>query len=430
MNNKEIVSYCLEALKKSGAEKAQCSLIETAKHEFNIDAGAMSLFRTTFNTSITLTAFLENRKGSTLINKTDKEALDAAVAQAMDFTRSSNPDEANDIAEQQPPTTFDEGDKEPALDKMYERFQEFLTYTKEKYPLLKLDQVIFDFTKTIGVFANTNGVDLSFTDGIYSFGSMFTSKDGEKMSSFSGSGGSHRNLSIPLKDWSGTDQLIKESGEQTVTKQIGEKFTGDIIITPFAMDAFLSYLESGYLSDQSLITKNSPFMDKINTQVASPMLTLHSRPASGEIENGYYFTPDGYVAQNCTIIEKGMLKTYLLSLYGAKKTGLARAVNVGGAHVIDPGKETLSELIRSVKKGVLLGRFSGGRPNDNGDFSGVAKNSYYIENGEIKYPISETMIAGNVGGVFKDITAISSDRINFGSSILPWVKVAGITVSG
>jgi len=151
---------------------------------------------------------------------------------------------------------------------------------------------------------------------------------------------------------------------------------------------------------------------------------------SDEICNGYFVTPDGYAAQNSTIVQDGVLKSFLLSLYGSRKTGLDRAVNSGGAFVVDQGDTPFDEMVKSVKKGILLARFSGGSPSDNGDLSGVAKNSYLIEDGEIKYPISESMISGNVADMLMNVTAVSNERIDYGFSILPWVAVSGVTISG
>ena len=74
-------------------------------------------------------------------------------------------------------------------------------------------------------------------------------------------------------------------------------------------------------------------------------------------------------------------------------------------------------------------RFSGGYPSDNGDFSGVAKNSYYIEGGEIKFPIIETMVSGNISQMFMNIISISKESVDFGDSILPWVSFDGVTIS-
>jgi PmbA protein len=87
-------------------------------------------------------------------------------------------------------------------------------------------------------------------------------------------------------------------------------------------------------------------------------------------------------------------------------------------------------MVADVKKGILLGRFSGGSPSDNGDFSGVAKNSYLIENGKIARPVGETMIAGNLCSLFKDIRAVSREEINYGSGIMPWILSGNITISG
>jgi PmbA protein len=86
-------------------------------------------------------------------------------------------------------------------------------------------------------------------------------------------------------------------------------------------------------------------------------------------------------------------------------------------------------LISQVDEGVLINRFSGGRPSDRGDFSGVAKNSYYIKGGEIQFPIKETTVSGNMNDLLQSIQSISSERLNSGSSIYPWIRVSGVTAS-
>jgi PmbA protein len=158
-------------------------------------------------------------------------------------------------------------------------------------------------------------------------------------------------------------------------------------------------------------------------------LTFHSHPVSNEIADGYFVTSDGYIAENSTIVKNGILKTHLLGIYGANKLEKNRAVNDGGATIVEAGDNPHSDIIKNIEKGLLLARFSGGNPSSNGDISGVAKNSYYIENGEIKYPISETMISGNIQEMFNNIGEISSDRIDFGYCIFPWISFKGVTIS-
>ena len=101
MKSKEIVKYCIDSLLKAGAEKAQCQLTDSEKKELNIEVNKITLFRTTLNAKLTLTAILENKKGTTVINKTDKESINEAIKNVIEMAKSSEPDEANDIAEKQ-----------------------------------------------------------------------------------------------------------------------------------------------------------------------------------------------------------------------------------------------------------------------------------------------------------------------------------------
>ena len=112
-----------------------------------------------------------------------------------------------------------------------------------------------------------------------------------------------------------------------------------------------------------------------------------------------------------------------------KKTGLDKVPNSGGSLIIDTGDVPFEDMVQSVNEGILLSRFSGGSPSDNGDFSGVAKNSFYIKNGEVQYPISETMVSGNIIDMFQKVKHISRESVNFGDEIFPWIQLGGITVS-
>jgi PmbA protein len=184
-----------------------------------------------------------------------------------------------------------------------------------------------------------------------------------------------------------------------------------------------------FVTDIPLISGRSVYKDKLNESIADSRFTMHSKPRSDELQSNYFITGDGYESQNCTLIENGILKTFLLGIYGANKTGLSRSVNDGGAHIVDSGNVAFNDLVLSMKQGIILSRFSGGTPSDNGDFSGVAKNSYYVENGVVKFPISETMISGNICDMMNNIVDISKERIDYGDCIYPWVQFDGLIIS-
>ena len=313
---------------------------------------------------------------------------------------------------------------------MYARLEQFLKSAEAKYPNIMLENAYFDFTYSSSFVANTNGVDFTTNKGIYRFSSMFSGNDGENSSSFNYTGFAADNLDKELLDCGSLDTLLAQSSEQIVTKPLSGKFVGDVIITPDCLADFLSYLFGITIFDGALISGTSVYKDKLGEQVADPRLTIHSRPISPEIADGYFITGDGYQAENCTIIDQGILQTFLLSLYGANKTGLKRGPNSGGCYVIEPGDKPLEQIISQIDRGIMLARFSGGNPSQNGDFSGVAKNSYYIENGRIQYPVSETMISGNLIEMMHNIIDISQERVDYGSGIYPWIGFSGVTISG
>ncbi len=98
---------------------------------------------------------------------------------------------------------------------------------------------------------------------------------------------------------------------------------------------------------------------------------------------------------------------------------------------VNPGSDNLQDMIKSIKKGVIIHGISSGNPNKNKDFSGVIKNSYYVENGQIKYPINEAMITANIVEMFNNIVSISQERESvFGSCIVPWMKISGVNIAG
>ena len=385
----------LDALQKEGAEKASAQITKQIKSEMNIDSGKLSLYRTTENISFSLLSLIDGKKGVAAGNDTGESAIKETARQAAALSQSSEKDEANDISPQQPAAELAIGDEEPDNEKMYARLTEFLDYTKSAYPTLQLNQCILDFNRSDTVFANSNKVGFHKQAGVYSFQAMFFAKDEHGAGSFNYSGAAHLDLNMPLKNWGGLDELMRLSCGETRTQPLSGSFTGEIILSPAAASDFIDMLTGLFLSELPAL-----------------------------------FTADGFKAENTTLIEKGVVKDFTLGLYGAKKTGRARCVSGGGGLTVEKGAVPKDELIKKVKRGILLGRFSGGRPAVNGDFSGVAKNSYLIEDGRIVQPLSETMIAGNLVALFNELKAVSKDAVNYGYSESPWIYTSGVTISG
>ncbi len=426
MIDRAFAERSLEAVLRRGFQKARVRLVSTDQHELQAEFGRANLLRTTHNTELGLLGIVDDKQGSLMLNNVDDEALADAVEDLWAVASGSRADPANDIAQTQPKRVFRNGPEAPDLDLMYERVAEAIDHAKSKYPTLKMGNTAISFGSRHALFLNSNGVDFDTTRNAYHSSLMFTARDGTDVSSFNYTGVTLAALDKPLVSHATTDLLMKQTTEQVRTKKVPGKFTGDLIITPDCIGDFLSFL-IGNIGNQPLISGTSLYKHSLGQRVADAALTLRSQPRN--LVGGYFVTGDGYEVQNATVVEDGVLRSFLLDQYGSRKTGLTRAVTGGGAWVVDAGATPLAEMIRDVKAGILITRFSGGRPNDKGDFSGIAKNSYYIDNGAVAFPISETMVSGNLAALLTSIVSISSERADFGSGIFPWVRVSGIGIS-
>jgi PmbA protein len=429
MTNREIADKCIAEFKSAGMDKSKIMINDTEVRELYFNNGEISLLRTTFNTSVQLTAIKDNKKGATSTNKTDDESVAKAIKDTVSLAESSNPEPANDISEFQPAEEFCSGVMEADNDKMYFRLNEFLDHTKKAYPMTQLREGGVSYHKNTLILKNSNGVDYAYTGGYYQFMVMFSSKEGEKTSSFNYTYKLMKDLEEPFINVVNLKLLLEHSKDEINARAFDQKFAGDIIITPECMGSMIGPVLN-HLEDFAHIRNTSLFKGKLGQKVADEKLTIRSSPVSDEFAYKSFFSGDGYKNENVNIIEKGVLKTNLLSLFGSKKTGLERAKTDGSCLSIDGGSIKLDEMIKNTEKGILLSRFSGGHPNDNGDFSGIAKNSYYIENGEIKYPVKEIMVTGNLIKMINDIVEVSEEVTDFGYTKFPWMKVANITVSG
>jgi len=427
---KEIAAYTLEALKKAGADHAQCIISSGKVDEFNVDGGEFSLLRSLFNSSIAIKALKDGKKGVITANKLDKESIDNAVKQCIAAAESSVSDEAESIAPKIKNGDFVSGVLTPDKDKLFDRLQEYLSDLKKDYPKIILEQMISKYIHSESVFMNTNDVEYTYTYGNYDISTMFSAHEGEKSSSFNGYYAKFDSLDEKLMDIGMQRTLYAESEQQIDTKTVSGKFVGKVIITPACLIDMLLIALGNFVSDSTIIDGTSPWKSMLGKQVASEKLSIYTKPLDERVVCGERFTGEGFMSENMEIIKDGVLKSFMLSNYGSKKTGFPRALNSSHNLFVDPGTMSLNDLIKNVDRGIILNRFSGGQPSTNGDFSGVAKNSFLVENGEISYAISETMISGNLADMLKNIIGISSETVSDGITVLPYILFDGITISG
>lgn len=429
MNNREIAAYTLEKLTKLGADAASVSVSHRSTDELNVDGGEFSLMRTLFNTDIAVKVIKDGRKGITAINQTDKDSIDAACAAVIDAAEHSRPDEAERIAPFDGKEKFTQGILTPDIDALYDRIREFLRDTKQEFPKIMMEQFIAEYIHDTDLYMNTNGTEFEQDGGAYGFSSMFSAHEGEVAGSFNGAGATIADLNTPFIDLAAHRRLFRESSDSLYPTPVNGKFVGTVIATPLLMSDFMYTILANFCSDSVIIDRTSPWIEKLGKQVASAGFNLSSRPFDPAAVFGERFS-GGFKSADMDIIRDGVLQGFLLSDYASRKSGFERAKNSSMCLFVDPGTAAIADIIANTERGLIVNRFSGDQPGQNGDFSGVAKNSFLVENGKIVGAVAETMINGNFTEMLQNVRAISRETEADGRGVLPWVAFDGISVTG
>ena len=185
-------------------------------------------------------------------------------------------------------------------------------------------------------------------------------------------------------------------------------------------------------SGGALYRKSSFLLDSLGKQIFPKHINVSERPHLPRAMGSGMFDDDGVVTRDREVVENGVLNGYFLSTYSARKLGMQTTGNAGGSHnlILQSGTQSLDDLIRGIKRGLLVTELLGHGVNYvTGDYSRGAA-GYWIENGEIAYPVQEITIAGNLRDMFKGIQAVGSDALvrgskQSGSVLIDRMRIAG-----
>ena len=428
---REIADRLLAYLKEQGADAAQVEIAEEETKEFNVDSGEFTLMRTLFDRRVTLSVIRDSRYGTVTTNRFDEEGLMDLAQDALAAAESAEVDEARQFDDSSRTERHEEGTPECDTEKLFQRSKEFLDTIHENYKKLIVEQMITRHVNMKVLYRNSYGTTVETEGGNYGFYVGYAAHEGESSSHSYGSFAQMKDLSRPFIECALTRKELEDTEKQACPEPFQDKFTGTVVFTPDCLgDVVFGTILSEFVSDRPLIEGTSGFKDKLGQQVADSRITLSLAPGDERITGNMSYTGEGYPAEDYDIIRDGVLQNFCLSQYGANKTGGKRGGNTTSAMVSPAGGKSLSEIISGIERGILIGRFSGGEPGANGEFSGVAKNSFLIENGQLTKALSETMISANLYEMLFHLKDISSETMDNGEVSLPYMAFDGITISG
>jgi PmbA protein len=434
MNLQDLAEHALANLKREGADAAQVSVSRTALTEVNINLSEPSLLRSTTSHKLSLVGLWEGRKASTDLSDLAPDALASAAAALRADAASAPQDAANAVSSGQH-AQIQRGPQVADLSALTDAARELLEFRARETPGMTIEEGAALHTITESQLLTSAGSDLRVALGSYGLSVFGTARgpgpDGKlHSSSFNYTGGDTDDLrGAPASSRFGIAEMMRELTRSVFTRSLadclGGKGVGDVVLTPSAVADLLGWLH-GQVSDMALISGSSIYRNAVGEVIASPLLSLSSRFDAPGIAA---VSADGFATPPVQLLQAGRLMTLTPSLYGSRKTGLPHVPTAAGGWELSAGTTPLADLLRGVSRGALVGRLSMGSPAANGDFSGVIKNSFAIQNGEVGAALSETMINGNVAQMLRDVLAVSVERIDTGATCMPWVRIGGLHFS-
>lgn len=186
------------------------------------------------------------------------------------------------------------------------------------------------------------------------------------------------------------------------------------------------------VSGGSLYRKTSFLIDSLGKQVFPEFVRISERPHLKGAMASAPFDDDGVATRDREAVKDGRVEGYFLSTYSGRKLGLPSTGNAGGSHnlLVEPGRHDLAGLLKEMGSGLLVTELLGQGVNYvTGDYSRGAA-GYWVERGEIAYPVHEITIAGNLKQMFAGIAEIGKDIVVRGSKQVGSILIDRMTVAG
>jgi PmbA protein len=186
------------------------------------------------------------------------------------------------------------------------------------------------------------------------------------------------------------------------------------------------------VSGGSLYRKSSFLLDSLGQPVFAPFVRVSDLPHLPKGLGSSAFDGEGVVTQARDVVKDGVVQGYFLGSYSARKLGMRSTGNAGGNHnlILHDTGDDFAALLKKLHRGLLVTELMGQGVNQvTGDYSRGAA-GYWVENGEIAYPVEEITIAGNLKEMYRNIVAIGNDVLRHSSRQCGSVLIERMTIAG
>ncbi|OOZ80193.1 metalloprotease PmbA [Solemya velum gill symbiont] len=230
------------------------------------------------------------------------------------------------------------------------------------------------------------------------------------------------------------ESIGRRAAERTISRLGARKLSTRSAPILFKPEVAAGLLRNfiGAISGGSLYRKSSFLLDSLGQQVFPEWINIHEDPLKPGGLASAPFDSEGVATSARDIVADGIIQGYVLSSYSARRLGMETTGNAGGVRnlTITPNTETFEEMVAALDTGLILTEMMGqGLNMVTGDYSRGAA-GFWVENGEILYPVEEITIAGNMKQMLMDLLAVGNDAdypgsIQTGSWLIREMMIAG-----
>ena len=434
---KKRVATVLELAKSLGADAAEVAMSRQQGLSVGTRMGEVENVEFTNDGALGITVYREGRKGSASTADLSEQALIKTVTAAVNIANYTSVDNCSGLADKNllamKPLDLDlyhphDITTEQAIELAKECEESALTVDSR---ITNSDGASFDTFSGFKVYGNSHGQLVGYPSTRHSLSCVMIASENEQMErdyAYSVNRdftllNSPKNIGLEA-----SAEVLSRLNPQTLpTGKVPVLFRADIA------NSIWGHLIAA-ISGGNLYRKSSFLLDAIGNSVFPDFLTISERPHIAKALASSAFDSEGVLTQDREIITQGVLQTYLLTSYSARKLGLTSTGHAGGIHnwlVNAQGHDgNFEAMLKTLGTGFLVTELMGQGVNVvNGDYSRGAA-GFWVENGIIAYPVSEITIAGNLSDMFKGIVAVGSDidlrgSIMTGSILIDEMQVAG-----
>ena len=432
---RDAVSFAIDTAQKAGAT-AEVGVTKVSGLSVSTRLQEIENVEFTNDGALGISVYLGQQKGNASTSDLSEEAIKNTVEAALAIAKYTSPDDCTGLADKElmafeaPDLALYHSanvDVEQATKLALEAEKAALEYDEK---IVNSNGASFNSHTGVRVYGNTHGMLQSYLSSRYSLSCSVIGGELDQLENDYEYTVSREFDALSSADWVGQNcakkVIARLNPQKLTTREVPVIFLNDVAT------GLISHL-TGAISGGSLYRKSSFLLDHLGKQVLPDWFQISERPHLLKRLASTPFDSEGVRTQDLEIIQDGVLQTYLLTSYSGRKMGMQSTGHAGGIHnwLVKPNLTGgLTALLRQMGTGLLVTDVMGQGVNIvTGDYSRGAA-GFWVENGEIQYPVAEITIAGQLQDMLKNIVAVADDvdhpsNIQTGSILLDKMKISG-----